>query len=134
MMFGEIDCREGLPLAVQQCKYNDMQEAMEALAAIYVKALLRLVVEHQFEVFVHPPPPVLNETRHIVVAFCGVMRAQVLRAAAQQASCGRLHWLDFFDKLVTDGGERLAPGLEFDGTHLTPSYVQHLSAQLATLP
>ena len=37
-MFGEIDCREGLLLAVDKLKYLDMDAAMRALADIYMQA------------------------------------------------------------------------------------------------
>ena len=37
-MFGEIDCREGLLLAVDKLKYPDLQAAMHVLADIYMQA------------------------------------------------------------------------------------------------
>ena len=37
-MFGEIDCREGLLLAVDKLKYPDLQAAMHVLADIYLQA------------------------------------------------------------------------------------------------
>ena len=37
-MFGEIDCREGLLLAVDKLKYPDLDAAMHVLADIYLQA------------------------------------------------------------------------------------------------
>jgi hypothetical protein len=37
-MFGEIDCREGLLLAVDKLKYPDLQAAMRVLVDIYLQA------------------------------------------------------------------------------------------------
>lgn len=37
-MFGEIDCREGLLLAVDKLKYPDLDAAMRVLADIYLQA------------------------------------------------------------------------------------------------
>lgn len=76
-MFGEIDCREGLLLAVDKLKYADMQEAMGVLADIYMEVLTRTVRERDLRIFVHPVPPVLNETRHIVTPFNDLMRERV---------------------------------------------------------
>ena len=42
----------------------------------------------------------------------------------------KLHWLDFFDQLLSPDGEALADGLALDGTHLHPSYVSLLEAAL----
>ena len=36
-MFGEIDCREGLLLAVDKLKYPDLDAAMHVLADIYLQ-------------------------------------------------------------------------------------------------
>ncbi len=30
-LFGEIDCREGLIISVEKCRYQDLQEAAQAL-------------------------------------------------------------------------------------------------------
>lgn len=76
-MFGEIDCREGLLLAVDKLKYDNIQEAMGVLADIYMEVLTRTVRERNLCVFVHPVPPVLNETRHIVTPFNDLLRERV---------------------------------------------------------
>lgn len=76
-LFGEIDCREGLLLAVDKLKYDSVDEAMDVLADIYVGVLTRLVEERDLTAYVHPVPPVLNETRHIVMPFNAVVKKKV---------------------------------------------------------
>lgn len=76
-MFGEIDCREGLLLAVDKLKYESMEAAMEVLADLYVRVLLKLTQSRRFEIFVHPVPSVLNETRHVVQPFNACLQKKV---------------------------------------------------------
>ena len=81
-MFGEIDCREGLLLAVEKLKYDSLEEAMAVLIAIYTDTLLDLIETRGFEIFVHPVPSVLNETRHVVRPFNKALQAKVRHAVA----------------------------------------------------
>lgn len=81
-MFGEIDCREGLLLAVEKLKYDSLEEAMAVLIAIYTDTLLDLIETRGFEIFVHPVPSVLNETRHVVRPFNKALQAKVRYAVA----------------------------------------------------
>ena len=76
-LLGEIDCREGLLLAVDKLKYDSVEEAMDVLADIYAAVLTRLVEERDLTAYVHPVPPVLNETRHIVMPFNAVVKEKV---------------------------------------------------------
>ena len=85
-LFGEIDCREGLLLAVDKLKYDSVEEAMDVLADIYVGVLTRLVEERDLTAYVHPVPPVLNETRHIVMPFNAIVKKQVDVASLVGAS------------------------------------------------
>ena len=71
----------------------------------------------------HPVPPVLNETRHIVKIFNRQLEAAVKREPS-------LHYLDFFRELLSADGNSLADGLALDGTHLHPSYVRFIEAAL----
>lgn len=43
MLMGEIDCREGLLLAVDKDRYRDLDEAVETIVDIYSKLLIQLV-------------------------------------------------------------------------------------------
>ncbi len=124
------------------------------------------------EVFVHPVPPVLNETRALVTAFAAALKQGLAAAVAAepQLLSGRLHYLDFFDELLLqpgssgsdsgsapDGGSgavevpaqsgpaaagaptgagsgaRLRPDLAFDGTHLSPAYVEEMDSAFARI-
>ena len=62
----------------------------------------------------------------------GAARPQRDAAGGQGVQRGEptLRWLDFFDKLLTDDGERLADGLALDGTHMHPAYVNVLEEAL----
>mmetsp|Transcript_38638 Transcript_38638/g.122738 ORF Transcript_38638/g.122738 Transcript_38638/m.122738 type:complete len:340 (-) Transcript_38638:48-1067(-) len=142
MMFGEIDCREGLLVAVERCKYTSVEQGMRATIAIYIKALTDLVGRREMEVFVHPVPPVLKETRHIVMPFNKILRGEVEAASRKGACRGKLHWLDFVDSLLdtTPGAANsvapwgaLRKDLDLDGTHMNPAYVRELSAAMAGL-
>ena len=77
ILLGEIDCREGLLLAVDKLKYDSVDEAMHVLASIYLDVLIGIMGARALTVYVHPVPPVLNETRHIVMPFNAVMKAKV---------------------------------------------------------
>lgn len=111
--------------------------------------LLLLIRERGWNIFVHPVSPVLNETRYvhailfsytktrvIVRKFNALLKFKVLEASAELAKSGvteKLHWLDFFEKLLEPalpaaGGtaEVLQPCYSLDGTHLAPTYVGKL--------
>ena len=86
-MFGEIDCREGLLLAVDKLKYDSMADAMAVLVDIYAQALLELAEQRGFEIFVHPVPSVLNETRHVVRPFNQALQSKVLPPLTSAGFC-----------------------------------------------
>ena len=88
-MFGEIDCREGLLLAVEKLKYDSLEEAMEVLIGIYAEALLHLIRTRHFRIFVHPVPSVLNETRHVVRPFNKALQNKVMIQLLNMASTKR---------------------------------------------
>lgn len=97
------------------------------------QVLLGLINERELEVFVHPIAPVLNETRPVVKAFAARLKKAVTVTASSQraaAAKGRLHYLDFFDSLLSPDGQALADDLGFDGTHMSPVYLQYLRAEL----
>mmetsp|Transcript_187 Transcript_187/g.368 ORF Transcript_187/g.368 Transcript_187/m.368 type:complete len:770 (+) Transcript_187:70-2379(+) len=125
-MFGEIDCREGLLLCVDKCKYKDLEEGVRATVKIYIEALLDIISIYDYTIYVHPISPVLDVTRHIVKLYNKVLKEQVLLTP-------KLHWLDFFDALLTADGTSLRPEYVLDGTHLNPAYVSLLSSALSKL-
>ena len=117
--FGELDCREGLLVAVEKCKYDTLEDAALETVEIYVEVLRQLVEKHKFTVFVHPVLPVLDETRSVVQLFNKILKSKVKHAQG-------LHWLRFLDHLLTDNGQKLKSEYTLDGTHAHPKYVSLL--------
>lgn len=76
-IFGEIDCREGLPNAVDKLKYDTLEQAMTVLVDIYVDILIRVAKQRHFQLMLHPVPPVLLETRDIVQQFNAMLQGKV---------------------------------------------------------
>eukprot|EP00850_Spirogloea_muscicola_P017831 SM000157S02061 [mRNA] locus=s157:29967:46254:- [translate_table: standard] len=110
------------------CIHQDVEEGIEVTVDIYINVLLRLIEKRGFTIIVHPVPPVLDITRPVVTIYNRVLRAKVL--AATKRLQGKLHWLDFFKDLLCIRG-KLRKGLELDGTHMSPMYIQHLSDGLS---
>lgn len=120
---GEIDCREGLLRAVNNCKYDTMEEAIESAVDIYITFLKEQQKERGFVTFVHPVLPVLDETRNVVVKFNAKLKAGV-------ENCAGLHWLEFMDVLLVNGGSEFHREYKLDGTHVHPKYVSLLAKAL----
>ena len=55
---------------------------------------------------------------------------QVQASAAAEGLERRLVWLDFLDDLLNATSASLKPALQFDGTHLAPTYTEHLNLAL----
>ena len=133
-IFGEIDCREGLLLAIERMRYPDLESGVAHTIKIYISTLKQLALSKKLKILVHPVPPVLNETRHIVTIF----NRQLVKAVNAEPS---LHMLDFFDELLTStvspkdaqnnmSGMALKEELKLDGTHMHPDYVKLMEAEL----
>lgn len=121
-VLGEIDCREGVQSAVQECLYNDTDECMKALVEIYVKRLTDVQKKKKAKIFVHPVPPVLNKTICNVMTFNEHLKSRVLKAP-------KLYWLEFVNELIDEKGV-LKEQYQFDGTHLNPSYLTLLESSV----
>jgi hypothetical protein len=106
-------------------------EGIHAVLDIWMSILQDLVNDFNFEIFLHPIPPVLDPTRHIVTAFmslyCQRVQAAIAKAGPLQ---GKLHWLGFFEALLCNDGEDLNPVYALDGTHLGPAYLDLLQEAL----
>ena len=76
-MIGEIDCREGMLVAVERDKYDSVSTAMKATIALFLQVIVPLVRKRKFRAFVHPIVPVLNETRHLVTEFNSILKSAV---------------------------------------------------------
>eukprot|EP01032_Pedospumella_encystans_P026298 gene26298-29707_t len=132
---GEIDCREGILLAVERDYYATFDEAVQQTLNVFLPVLRDLVAVHKLRVYVHPIPPVLDVTRAIVIRYNAFYKRAV-------AGLKGVQWLDFFDELVdtvqsADALEApkvtLKPEFALDGTHLNPSYLRLLETSLKKL-
>jgi len=120
-IFGEIDCREGLVVCVDKCRYDDIEEGAEVTIKIYLDRLAKLIKDKNLRIFVHPVNPVIKETRYIVKIFNRVLKKQVQKYAKNLQ--GKLVWLDFFSELLTSDGSTLKEEYNLDGTHIHPCYL-----------
>ncbi|KAN0030379.1 hypothetical protein ACTA71_010144 [Dictyostelium dimigraforme] len=132
--FGEIDCREGIIISVERCRYKDVEEGMNVTIDYYISALKDLVDKYKYKIFIHPVVPVLNETRHIVKEFNKIFEKKI-------KACKEFVWLDFFPTLLNLQDENaFNTQYALDGTHMNPSYVpliencinQHYNQQLSS--
>jgi hypothetical protein len=151
-VLGEIDCREGLLAALERGQYGSLEEGMKHTIGIFVKMLKDLKKSRKFRMYIHPVPPVLNETRAIVM-----MYNSVYRKAIQDLQDDSIVWLEFVGDLVLDTatmrlGSQMSEAelasiatmpnnrlmlrekYRHDGTHLHPSYLELIEANINRLP
>jgi len=141
IMMGEIDCREGVLKAVQLLRHTSIKTALNAIAELYV-SVLREVKRRapRSSVFIHPIAEVLPETRFLTLTFNELLkRKQDVLEKMGIKLLDLASTLEEGPELPDDAslipGElskrKLLPGLELDGTHLNPAYVQsHLAPAL----
>ena len=120
-VFCEIDCREGILVAVEKDRYKDVNEGIEHVIGIYMARLESLIKQRKLRAFIHPVIPVLNETRAMVLRFNKILRKRV-------KARDDMKWLEFADDLLYNG--MLQKKYELDGTHLSPTYVPLLEGAL----
>ena len=112
-------------VAVEKDRYPDIVSGIAAVVRIYITTLLDTAAARGIRtLYVHPVPPVLNETRALVKQFNGQLKKAVRSAA------GPLQWLDFFSGLLTEGGAQLRPEFKLDGTHMHPCYLRLVAAAI----
>jgi tetratricopeptide (TPR) repeat protein len=124
MLFCEIDCREGILLAVEKDRYEDVNEGILTNVNIYVNTLLKIKkLKNINKLYVHPIPPVLDATRKMVVKFNGMLKNKVMNDR-------NLLWLDFDNDLIEmrQASMTLKKELELDGTHMSPTYLKYLES------
>lgn len=124
VVFGEIDCREGILVAVERLKYRDLAEGIDVAQNHYLKMLKALQRKREFQIFVHPVPLVMDITRSTCLEWNKRMEAK-LRVVPSIA------WLDFADELMTEDG-KLHKRYELDGIHMHPEYIPLLEASLGS--
>lgn len=123
-ILGEIDCREGILMAVEKMRYENIEAAIEKLVIKYWKILAKIEKEFPLgNIFIHPAPPVLNETRFMIKLFNQEMtkRAKQFKQANPNS---KICYLDFANQLLKD--DFLAEDYVLDGTHLNPKYLELL--------
>jgi len=115
-IIGEIDCREGILLAVERDRYASVVEGMKHTVNIFASVLANIISTKRIKAYVHPVLPMLKETRPLVIAYNQVYQnaiatnKQLLLASGQGssksggASRGAAHWLDFFNDLIVSAG------------------------------
>lgn len=122
LVFGEIDCREGILVAVEKDRYASVEEGICATQAHYLATLTSLA--ERLVCLVHPIVPVLDETRNVVKHYNAL-----LEAAVKRMSNPNVRWVDgVFAELLSADGSLLKDEFKLDGTHLHPSYVTKLLA------
>lgn len=133
-MFGEIDCREGILVAVERCRYQSLEQGMRHTIRIYLRVLRQLAQRHKFKIYVHPVLPMLDLTRTNVFLFNRILDEEL---QSNENSSIPLIWLGGFeDKLLLQeqkgsGPPKLDPRFELDGTHINPThYISLLESEL----
>jgi len=118
-LLGEIDCREGLLLAVERDIYSNLQEGIEHTVKLFLSSLKKIIQRKKFRtVYIHPILPVLSETRPIVIAYNAVYEK-----AVKGMKDTTVKWLNFFDNLLSTDKTSLLEDYRMDGTHVNPIYV-----------
>jgi tetratricopeptide (TPR) repeat protein len=116
---GEIDCREGILVAVQKKRYNTVRAGIQQVVAILCNQLQRLVRECRFRFLVCPAPPVLDPTRDIVRKFNKELQSQLAEMGPE------VKFLDFeADLLSEDGSSFRSDQYGLDGTHMSPAVLR----------
>eukprot|EP01040_Poterioochromonas_malhamensis_P003155 gene3155-3363_t len=147
MLIGEIDCREGFLVALERDYYDSIEDAMNTTIKAFLHNLQQIRETRQLKIYIHPIPPVLNETRKIVMLFNVLYKQQI-----EELKDPNILWLDFLYDLVdrvtptassatsttTDSSNNghqksvqeilseeysLKEIYQHDGTHLHPRYV-----------
>jgi len=121
--FGEIDCREGILMAVEKCKYENVEEGIKVAIEHYLKALAKWGKLKKLKIYIQPVVPVLDVTRNMVKKFNAILYNRLKKHKTIQL-------LDFFEDLLNSNGSfNLKYAL--DGTHMSPSYCPLLEKTLA---
>ncbi|KAL9658274.1 hypothetical protein ABK040_015597 [Willaertia magna] len=118
-MFGEIDCREGIWAAIEKLRYKNIQEGISTTLEYYMNELKKH--KDNFNMFIHPAPPVIDITRETVLLFNINLKAQCMKHGFK--------YLDFVEDLLTNNIS-LKKELILDGTHMNSNYVKYLEKAL----
>jgi len=128
MIFGEIDCREGLVQAVERARYATITEGMHVVIGIYINVLKELRTKRRFNFYIHPPMPTIEVTRHLVLQFNDILKAEVQASGFQ--------YLDLLTRMCEGpvGQQKLKDIYTLDGVHVHPRYLDLLEEELFKEP
>ena len=133
-------------VSVEKCRYETIEEGAQVTIQIFIDVLRKLKDTYHWNIYIHPIVPVLNETRYayphsmrqqrhspsplylFLTRFIVKTFNQVLQKMVEAVN--GLHWLNFFDKLLTSDGEGFNKKYELDGTHMNPTYIALLADAL----
>jgi hypothetical protein len=133
ILLGEIDCREGILMALAKGLYTSIEDAFAALVDIYVDLLQQVVAQRRLtRLYVHPIPPVLDETRALVAIFNRALSAKLIKLKQNEPKTP-IRWLHIETELLTLGRENLQENYKLDGSHLHPSYLSLIENAMNTL-
>lgn len=123
-LMGEIDCREGVESAVENCLYDDLEESIDVLVDIYAKVLLDIRKRKKGNVFVHPVPCVIKESNALVTnLFNKKLQKRVLKSST-------ITWLDLLDQLNDEKTGFVKEEFSLDGVHINPKYLSIIQDKL----
>lgn len=133
-VLGEVDCREGVLMALQQGRYHQsLDEAFTALVDIYIDILQQTAAKYRIaKLYIQPAPPVLNETRSIIAIFNRQLAAKLIELKQNDPS-SPLQWIHIESELLTLGRDSLLDEMKLDGSHLHPNYVNLIQNGLNTI-
>lgn len=121
-IFGEIDCREGIIYAMQKGLYTSLDEALSVVVDIYIDVLRSVATTKRLKrLYVHPVPPVLNETRSFVAIFNRILGSRLARLRKYEPHTV-IRWFHIESEFLTLDRTTLLEELQFDGSHLHPRY------------
>jgi len=136
---GEIDCREGILVAVDKRRYKDVVSGVRRVVGILVDRMKELARDRGMTVLVQAAAPVLDFTRTIVLGFNEALGAAVGAASAEleeEGARGRLRWVDITPRVVSADGaatEFRVDDFGLDGTHMHPAYLDCVEEAIGAL-
>eukprot|EP01050_Picozoa_sp_SAG11_P003170 SAG11_NODE_173_length_13507_cov_10.489931_12_plen_610_part_00 len=124
--FGEIDCREGILVAVERLKYRDVAHGIHVAQDIYCQRLRALQRKKNLNIYIHPVPPVMDVTRKVVRQWNEALKAKLAKENASARNGAELRWLDFYESLLSPEDGTFLKTFALDTIHMNPAYVPAL--------
>jgi tetratricopeptide (TPR) repeat protein len=134
LVLGEVDCREGVLVALQKGRYQQsLEEAFKVLVDIYIDMMQQIAAKYRIaKLYIQPAPPVLNETRPIISIFNRHLAARLIELKQKEPNSA-LQWIHIESEVLTLGKDSLLDEMKLDGSHLHPHYVSLIQNALNTI-